>query len=73
VIDEEKRNGHAGSVLLGWCERWLKSMGVKSLHAESRPTTILFYTKNGYEDMPFNDPEGYESDPQDIAVGKILL
>jgi GrpB-like predicted nucleotidyltransferase (UPF0157 family) len=70
VIEEGKRNSRAGSAFLGWCEKWLKSMGINSLHAESRPTSLGFYTKNGYVEMPFNDPEGYESDPQDIAVGK---
>lgn len=72
VIDEEKRNNNYGSQFLKLCEQWLRKLGYKSLHAESRPTSIGFYTKNNYVKMPFNDPEGYESAPQDIAVGKIL-
>ena len=32
-----------------------------------------FYCNNGYVKMPFNDPDGYEADPQDIEVGKILI
>jgi GrpB-like predicted nucleotidyltransferase (UPF0157 family)/GNAT superfamily N-acetyltransferase len=72
VIDEAKRNKKAGSVFLSLCEKWLKVSGVKSIHAESRPTSLGFYVKNGYIEMPFNDGDGHESDPQDIAVGKIL-
>lgn len=72
VIDETKRNNNFGGKFLALCERWLKSEGYKSIHAESRPTSLRFYTKNGYAQMPFNDPEGHESDPQDIAVSKQL-
>jgi len=53
-------------------EKWLKSLGVKSIHAESRQSSLNFYLKNSYADMPFDDPEGHESDPNDVPVGKIL-
>lgn len=72
VIDEDKRNNNFGSQFLALCEKWLKSMNIKSLHAESRPTSLKFYEKNGYIAMSFDDPDGHESDPQDIPVGKIL-
>lgn len=28
--------------------------------------------KNGYTEMPFDDPEHHESDPNDVPVGKVL-
>jgi hypothetical protein len=51
---------------------WMKSYGVKSIHAESRQSSLRFYLKNGYCNMPFNDPENHESDPNDVPVGKVL-
>lgn len=72
VIDKAKRNNNLSAKLLALCEKWLKSQEYKSIHAESRTTSLAFYTKNGYTEMPFNDPEGYAGDPQDIAVGKKL-
>lgn len=72
AIDEDKRNQHSGSAFLRLAEKWLKSIGVKSIHAESRKASINFYLKNGYTEMSFNDPESHGSDAQDIAVGKIL-
>ena len=72
VIDEDKRNSSFGSQFLKLCEEWLKGLNVKSLHVESRPTSLNFYLKNGYVLMPFDDPDGHESDPNDIAVGKRL-
>lgn len=38
----------------------------------SRKSSLIFYLKNGYTEMPFNDPEDHESDPNDVPVGKIL-
>lgn len=72
AIDENKRNQNAGSQFLALIEEWLKSVDIKSIHAESRATSLGFYRKNGYLDMPFNDPEGHEHDPNDIPVGKML-
>ena len=51
---------------------WLKKLSIKSVHAESRATSLGLYLKNGYTKMPFADPDGYESDPHDIPVGKML-
>ncbi len=72
VIDEDRRNKNAGSKFLALSEKWLKSLGVKSIQAESRKSSLIFYLKNGYTEMPFNDPEDHESDPNDVPVGKIL-
>jgi len=72
VIEEGKRNSNSGTRFLALCEKWLKSIGINWLHANSSPASIKFYAKNGYVEMPFNDPEEHESGPQDIAVGKVL-
>ena len=72
AIDEDKRSKNTGSTFLVLIEKWLKSLGVKSIHAESRQSSLGFYLKNSYADMPFDDPEGHESDPNDVPVGKIL-
>jgi GrpB-like predicted nucleotidyltransferase (UPF0157 family)/GNAT superfamily N-acetyltransferase len=72
ATDENKRNQNSGSVFLALIEKWLKSFGVKSIHAESRQSSLRFYLKNGYCSMPFDDPENHESDPNDVRVGKLL-
>lgn len=72
TVDEGRRRKNFGSTFLVLIEKWLKSLGVKSIHAESRQSSLKFYLKNSYVDMPFNDPEGHESDPRDIPVGKLL-
>ncbi len=72
AIEENKRNQNSGSVFLALIENWLKSLGVKSIHAESRQSSLRFYLKNGYTEMPFNDPENQEFDPNDVPVGKEL-
>lgn len=73
VIDETRRNHHYGHQFLLFCERWLKEQGCKSVHVESSPKALEFYQQNGYIKMPFNDPDGYESNPQDVPLGKILI
>jgi GrpB-like predicted nucleotidyltransferase (UPF0157 family)/aminoglycoside phosphotransferase (APT) family kinase protein len=72
ATDENKRNQSFGSKFLTLIEKWLKSLGVKSIHAESRQSSLRFYLKNGYTEVPFNDPENHESDPNDVPVGKVL-
>ncbi len=72
AVDDGKRNQNSGSIFLALIEKWLKSLGVKSIHAESRQSALRFYLKNGYAEMPFNDPESHESDPTDVPVGKRL-
>ena len=73
VIDEPYRNKGAGSEFLKLCERWLSHQKMKKLLVQSSPAAYKFYCNNGYIKMPFNDPDGYEGDPQDIEVGKILI
>ncbi len=72
AINESKRNQNIGSQFLALIEKWLKGLGVTKIHAESRKTSLGFYLKNGYREMPFDDPENHESNSEDIAVGKIL-
>ena len=72
ATDENKRNQSFGTKFLTLIEKWLKSLGVKSIHAESRQSSLRFYLKNGYTEVPFNDPENHESDPNDVPVGKLL-
>jgi len=72
VIDEEKRNHQYGGQFLALCEKWLKNQDYQSMHVKSSPDALRFYRNNGYIDMPFDDPDGYEGDARDTAVGKIL-
>ncbi len=72
VVDENKRSKNAGSTFLALIEKWIKTLSVKNIHVESRQSALNFYLKNGYTEMPFNDPEPHESDPNDIPVGKVL-
>lgn len=72
VIDEPYRKQGIGGKFLNHCERWLKQQGIKALHTQSSPNAHPFYCKYGYIEMPFNDPDGYESSPQDIDIGKVL-
>lgn len=72
VVEEVRRKNHVGSTLLTLCEQWLRQQGYHSIHAESSKSALSFYRKNNYGDMPFNDPDGYQADPLDTAVGKML-
>lgn len=72
VIDEAYRNHGLGSQFLQLCEHWLKKQGIESLHEEARPDAIKFYRKNGYTEMPFNDPSGEPPSIHDLALGKML-
>jgi GNAT superfamily N-acetyltransferase len=72
AIDENYRNRGFGSQFLKLCERWLCHQGFKVLLIQSSPKAYTFYQHNDYVKMPFNDPDGYDTDPQDIEMGKIL-
>lgn len=72
VIDEPYRNHGLGSQFLHLCEQWLKKQGTKSLHDEARPDAVPFYRKNGYTEMPFEDPSGEPPSIHDVAMGKML-
>ena len=73
VMDERHRKLGLGSQFLRLCERWLYHQGFKKLLIQSSPEAYQFYRRHGYTEMPFNDPDGYESDPRDIAIGKCLV
>lgn len=72
AIDEAYQSQGYGKLMLELTERWLKLQGYKSLHIESSPAALDFYQRLGYIPMPFNDPDGYEGSPEDIALGKTL-
>ncbi|MGQ3889267.1 GNAT family N-acetyltransferase [Legionella sp. CNM-1927-20] len=72
VIDEPYRHLSFGSDFLKYCERWLAEQNIEKILVQSSPEAYPFYCKNNYVKMPFNDPENYPSDLQDIEVGKIL-
>ena len=72
VIDAEKRNQGFGRQFLQLIEKWLKNQDYQTIHTESSPTALQFYEKNGYCNMPFNNPDDDPSDPCDIPMGKNL-
>jgi GNAT superfamily N-acetyltransferase len=72
VIDEKYRQHGLGSQFLQLCEHWLKRLGVRSLHDEARPNAVSFYRRNGYTEMPFEDPSGEPPSVYDVAMGKRL-
>jgi GrpB-like predicted nucleotidyltransferase (UPF0157 family)/GNAT superfamily N-acetyltransferase len=73
VIDERLRNRGLGGQFLKLCELWLKQQGFKELVTQSRPEAYKFYSDLGFVKMPFNDPEGGETHPRDIGLGKSLV
>ncbi|MBA3602463.1 MAG: GNAT family N-acetyltransferase [Parachlamydiaceae bacterium] len=72
VIDEPYRQHSFGSQFLQLCEKWLKKQGIRSLQDEARPNAVTFYRRNGYVEMPFEDPSGEPPSSQDVAMGKNL-
>jgi GrpB-like predicted nucleotidyltransferase (UPF0157 family)/dihydrofolate reductase/GNAT superfamily N-acetyltransferase len=72
VIDESYRKLGFGSQFLRLCERWLYHQGFKKLLIQSSQEAYQFYRKHGYAEISFNDPDGYETDAQDIEIGKCL-
>lgn len=72
AIDERFRNRGFGSQFLKLCERWLCHQGFKMLLIQSSPEAYKFYCQHEYVKMPFNDPDGYVTDPRDIEIGKFL-
>lgn len=72
VIDEKQRNNGYGGEFLNLIEKWLKHQHVKTLHIESSPEAYKFYCKHDYINMPFDDPDHYESCSDDIEIGKIM-
>lgn len=72
VVDEKFRGQGFGRTLLRQCERWLKSQGRKLLQVESNQDAYEFYRSQNYMEMPFNNPDGEPTHPNDIAMGKVL-
>lgn len=72
VIDKPYRNKGYGSQFLKLCERWLIHQGYRKLLTQASPTAYPFYAKNGYTEMPFDDPDGHPTDPNDTDMGKVL-
>lgn len=72
VIEESHRDQGFGSQFLKMCERWLKQKGFNQLLIQSSPEAYAFYRKQDYIKMPFEDPDGYETDLRDIEIGKWL-
>jgi spectinomycin phosphotransferase len=72
VIDEQKRGYGMGKCLMAYCEEELKKKGITLLQTEASPNAYLFYKKLGYIEMPFNNPDGEPTHPNDRAMGKYL-
>ena len=54
-------------------EKWLRLEGYKSIYTESAPAALRFYRSIHYVEMPFNDADGYQSDPSDTPMGKTAI
>lgn len=72
VIDEQRRGQGMGKCLMDHCEKKLKQLGVTLFQTEASPNAYLFYKKLGYTEMPFNNPDGEATHPDDRAMGKYL-
>jgi GrpB-like predicted nucleotidyltransferase (UPF0157 family)/GNAT superfamily N-acetyltransferase len=72
VIDEDKQKLGLGGHFLGLIEKWMRLIGIVSLHMDSSKEALPFYKKHVYREMQLNDPDGYASHPEDVAVGKVL-
>lgn len=72
VIDGRVRGLGMGKYLMEHCEQMLKKQGVKLIQTEASPNAYLFYKKLGYSEMPFNNPDGEATHPDDRAMGKYL-
>lgn len=72
VIDEQRRGQGMGKCLMDDCEQELKQRGVTLFQTEASPSAYPFYKKLGYIEMPFNNPDGEATHPDDRAMGKYL-
>lgn len=72
VIDESVRGHGMGKYLMNYCEKALKQQGITLLQTEASPNAYPFYKKLGYIEMPFNNPDGEPTHPDDRAMGKYL-
>lgn len=72
VIDESVRGRGMGTYLMSFCEQALKQQGIIVLQTEASSNAYPFYTKLGYTEMPFNNPDGESTHPDDRPMGKFL-
>lgn len=72
VIDEQRRAQGMGKYLMDACEQALKQRGITLLQTEASSSAYSFYKKLGYIEMPFNNPDGEPTHPDDRAMGKYL-
>ncbi len=72
IIDEQVRGHGLGRYLLSYCEQAMKEQGFKLLQTEASSKAYFFYKKLGYTEMPFNNPDGEPTHPDDRAMGKYL-
>jgi GrpB-like predicted nucleotidyltransferase (UPF0157 family) len=72
LIHQDQQNQNFGSRFLVLIEIWLQRLGIKNIQVTSRPSSLRFYVKNGYANMPFDDPDPYEFDLDGVPVGKVL-
>ena len=72
VIDEKEQGKGYGREFMSLIEKWLRLESYKSIHTESSPAALKFYQAINYVKMPFDDPDGYEGDPSDTPMGKLL-
>jgi GrpB-like predicted nucleotidyltransferase (UPF0157 family) len=68
AIDRSNQNAE----FLTLIEKWLKSLGIKTVYAKSKQSSLQFYLQNGYIEMPFDYPENLRSYTSNISIGKIL-
>ena len=72
AIDEKEQGKGYDKEFIALIEKWLRLEGYKSIYLEAPASALKFYQAIHYVEMPFNDPDGHESDPSDTPVGKIL-
>jgi GrpB-like predicted nucleotidyltransferase (UPF0157 family)/GNAT superfamily N-acetyltransferase len=72
VIQKAHRNKGYGSYFLNLCHTWLLKNAYKVIHVESSKDGLRFYQKNGYAEMPFDNPEDDNPHPEDTPLGKVL-
>ena len=72
VIDEQLRGQGMGKYLMVSCEKALKIRGITLLQTEASSSAYSFYKTLGYIEMPFNNPDGEPTHPDDRAMGKYL-
>lgn len=72
IIDEPHRYLGLGRQFLHMCERWLTQQGITLLQLHATKEASRFYEKEGYQEMPFEDPDGGETEEGCVALGKRL-